>query len=170
MTVEVTRRGFLAGLLSTAVIVALPKTAVDLAPAAPEAIDPFSIVAPPGWRYQWVATSVMGEPIPEMVEQRIQNGWKFVLPKNHPGAPTAALGYAIESRGLVLMEKPEAEVRARLLAELKEREARLPQPHRVIVETPHGFAFQAKPKEPPDDELESSELQQPDEAGHREAG
>lgn len=119
MALETTRRGFLAGLLGLTVVAVLPK----VPGLAPEPIDPFSITAPSGTTYQWVRTALLGEPDPANVAARVENGWTFVAPTLHPGAPTATLGNAIESSGLVLMQRPTAEVEAQLLKEREQAEA-----------------------------------------------
>lgn len=105
--VDLTRRGFLAGLLGTAVIVALPKQTTAI---APDPIDPWSIKAPEGTTYQWVRTALLGEPDPANVQARLDNGWAFVAPTVHPGAPASTVEQAIETHGLILMEKPTAAV------------------------------------------------------------
>lgn len=108
--VDLTRRGFLAGLLGTAVIVSLPGVVAPAAEITP--IDPWSIKAPPGWTYQWVRTALLGEPDPENVEKRLNNGWAFVVPETHPGAPVSTVEKAIETSGLILMQKRTADVKA----------------------------------------------------------
>ncbi len=104
MTLTATRRGFLAGLLGTSVIAVLPK-APTLAEAAP-VLDPFAIDAPAGITYQWVRCSLMGEPDPQNVQLRLDNGWSFVPPALHPTAPAVDIVRAVEGGGLVLMQKP----------------------------------------------------------------
>lgn len=118
MKVEATRRGFLAGLFGTAVIVEMPKTALALVePLAPDAIAPWAIIAPPSTTYQWVRTALLGVPDPANVQARIDNGWKFVVPDLYPGAPVSTVEKAIETRGMILMEKPTADVQQSLAAE-----------------------------------------------------
>lgn len=118
MAFDATRRGFLAGLFGTAVIVAMPKPVLALVePIAPDAIDPWAIVAPPGTTYQWVRTALLGEPDPANVQARIDSGWKFVVPDLYPGAPVSTVEKAIETSGLILMEKPTIEVERLLVAE-----------------------------------------------------
>jgi hypothetical protein len=109
--VELTRRGFLAGLFATAVIVANVPKASLLADVI-EPIDPWGIKAPPGWTYQWVRSALLGEPDPENVQKRLDNGWTFVLPAAHPGAPVSTVQKAIETSGLILMQKTTAAVDA----------------------------------------------------------
>lgn len=103
MTITATRRGFLAGLLGTTVIAVLPKAA-SIADAAP-VLQPYDIAAPSGWTYQWVATHVMGEPMPQNVEVRLNNGWTFVPPVNHPTVPAVDIARAVDGGGLILMQK-----------------------------------------------------------------
>lgn len=110
MTAETTRRGFLQGLLGAVVICALPKDVAQLLPEGD--FDPFSITAPDGWTYQWVRTAVMGEKDERALEARLINKWTFVKPKIHPQAPVGTLRHAIETHGLVLMEKETAAVEA----------------------------------------------------------
>ena len=109
--VELTRRGFLAGLFATAVIVANVPKASLLADVV-EPIDPWGIKAPPGWTYQWVRSALLGEPDPENVQKRLDNGWTFVLPATHPGAPVSTIQKAIETSGLILMEKSNEAIEA----------------------------------------------------------
>jgi hypothetical protein len=116
-----TRRGFLSALLGFSVVAVLPKMALD-AVAAPS-IDPFKIVAPDGTTYQWVRTALLGVPDPENLQARLDNGWTFVAPAEHPGAPSSTLGHAIEETGLILMQKPTAEVVAYQAKERADREA-----------------------------------------------
>ncbi len=120
---QTTRRGFLAGLLGLTVVAALPKVPGS-APALPEAIDPWAITAPSGTTYQWVRTALLGEPDPANLHKRLDNGWDFVLPEAHPGAPVSTVEHAIEASGLVLMQKSTAEVQAQLAEERVEHEAR----------------------------------------------
>ncbi len=117
MPIELSRRGFLAGLFGTAVIAVVPKAAeIVLAPEIVP-IDPWSIKAPDGTTYQWVRCALLGEPDPQNVKDRLDNGWKFVEPARHVGAPTSTAEKAIETCGLILMEKPTVEVEKTLEAE-----------------------------------------------------
>lgn len=116
MTAETTRRGFLQGLLGAVVICALPKEVQAL---ARDDFDPFSITAPDGWTYQWVRTAVMGEKDERALEARLLNKWTFVKPLMYPQAPVGTLRHAIESHGLVLMEK------STVLVEADERKRRI---------------------------------------------
>ena len=103
---EATRRGFLGLLLGATVIAVLPSAPVAASRAAKRA-DPFAIEPPEGMTYQWVRTSLLGEPDHANVQARLDNGWRFVRPR--PGLEAATettLGDAIERGGLVLMEKP----------------------------------------------------------------
>lgn len=101
-------------------VAVLPK----LPSAPPEPIDPFSIRPPDGTTYQWVRCALLGEPDPANVEARLENGWRFVETAI-PGAPTATLGNAIEAHGLVLMERPTADIEAQTVRERAERDGRL---------------------------------------------
>ena len=114
---ETSRRGFLKGLLGLTVVavVPLPKNTESLADVS--RIDPFAIKAPDGTAYQWVRTALYGDPDPENVRLRLTNGWQFVMPAEQPGAPTSELGNAIETGGLVLMQKPTADVQAQLTSD-----------------------------------------------------
>lgn len=106
--VDLTRRSFLKGLAGTAVIVALPKIITPLLPAAPaEAVPPPQPVLPPdGITYNWVRTSLLGEPDIENMEARIANGWTFVKPSAHPELPVEDAAVAFERQGLILMQRP----------------------------------------------------------------
>jgi hypothetical protein len=110
---QLSRRGFLAGLLGTAVIAVIPNAAAPVEAAVETVvppIDPFAITAPPGWTYQWVRCALLGEPDPENVQARIDNNWTFVEPAAHPGAPVSTAQAAIEACGLILMQKPTADI------------------------------------------------------------
>lgn len=121
---DLTRRGFLAGLLGTAVIAVAPKAAlIETAPVPP--IDPWSIQAPHGLTYQWVRTALLGEPDPANVQARLDNGWIFVVPEAHPGAPVSTVERAIKTSGLILMQKPTEQVQATLAEEKAARDALL---------------------------------------------
>ncbi len=117
-----TRRGFLAGLLGVSVIAVLPKAA-SIAEAAPT-ITSFEVTAPDGWTYQWVASHVMGEPTPLNVQARVDNGWTFVPPADHPTIQPTDIAMAIDSGGLILMQKE-----TRLIEQ--------PKPHPMAI--PPGF-------------------------------
>lgn len=116
---ELTRRGFLSLFGAAAVVAVLPSGAA-LGPVIEPAtcpIDPWAITAPDGWTYQWVRTAVMGVADPENVAKRIDNGWRFVAPEAHPGAPVATVERAIAMLGLILMERPTVEVEKQRAAE-----------------------------------------------------
>lgn len=112
---ETSRRGFLRGLLGLTVVAVLPKLAFGIPiDRGGLPVGPWDIKAPDGTTYQWVRTALLGEPDPENVRLRLTNGWKFVTPAEQPGAPTYELGNAVENGGLVLMQKPTADVQAQL--------------------------------------------------------
>lgn len=121
---QTTRRGFLAGLFGVSVIAVLPRAPVPVSVPV-EPIDPFAIVAPDGWTYQWVRTALMGTPDPANVQARIDNNWTFVAPAQHPGAPVAKLEDAIETVGLILMQKTTIDVEKDAAKERQAHEARL---------------------------------------------
>jgi len=84
--------------------------------------DPWSIKAPDGTTYQWVRTALLGNADPANVQARLDNGWTFVAPTEHPGAPVSTVEEAIETHGLILMQKPTAAVQeseAKRLAALR---------------------------------------------------
>jgi hypothetical protein len=123
MTIEPTRRGFLAGLLGTLVVTQLKPVYVELASPAEEKIlaDYMNLKPPLGWTYQWAATHVLGQPNTSVMERRLEAGWKFVAPEQHQGwVGVDTLQNTIYRGGLALMqletEKVEAEY-ARLRAE-----------------------------------------------------
>ncbi len=128
MALETTRRGFLAGLLGVTVIAVIPKAIQTILPEV-VSIDPWAIQAPPGTTYQWVRTALLGTPDPENVQKRLDNGWVFVPPAVHPGAPLSTVNTAIETSGLILMQKPTALVQETLA---QERAPRMDQDHRVV--------------------------------------
>ncbi len=121
MTIETSRRGFLQGLLGLTVVAALPK--VPGALALPQSIDPWGISAPAGLTYQWVRTALLGAPDPENLQKRLDNGWIFVVPEVHPGAPLSTVENAVAFGGLILMQKPTVEVERSLAVALAEQEA-----------------------------------------------
>lgn len=106
VTTTITKRDFLIAMLGTQVIAVLPKQP-SLAGAAP-VLDPFAVAAPEGWTYQWVRSSLMGEPDPYNVQQRLDNGWTFVPADRHPAAELHDLGEAVKHYGLILMQKETA--------------------------------------------------------------
>ncbi len=115
-----------AGLFGTAVIAVVPKSA--LIEVAPVPIDPWSIQAPPGITYQWVRSALLGEADPANIQARLDNGWAFVAPSVHPGAPVSTVEKAIETQGLILMQKPTPDVELTLA---RERALRMDADHRV---------------------------------------
>jgi len=127
--IETSRRGFLAGLMGVAVIAVVPHDpaalVADAVPSIPP-IDPWAIKAPPSQTYQWVRCALLNEPDPANVEARLANGWTFVAPETHPGAPVSTAEQAIETCGLILMEKPTEQVVAYMEAE-KFRHAQMQQ-------------------------------------------
>lgn len=114
MTEVVMTREPLALALGTAVIATKPEGLIpsELKPStAPLGLNPWEIVPPPGWTYQWVRCALLGEPDPENVQKRLDNGWQFVVPGAHPGAPVSTVAEAVASDGLILMEKPTVQVK-----------------------------------------------------------
>ncbi len=144
MTIDLTRRGFLKGLAGTAVIAVLPK--VPLAPAQPaiaEAVPPPTALTPPhGMTYNWVRTSLMGEPDLANLEERIDHGWTFVRPSAHPDMPVEDAAIAFERHGLILMQCPTLECELRTAEEHFRKRHRLPaEVLKQIV--PSGYVVQA---------------------------
>lgn len=100
------RRDFLIAMLGTNVIAVLPKES-SLEDAAPF-LDPYAVEAPEGITYQWVSSSICGEPNPMNIQARLDNGWTFVSPVEHPTLATSAVSQAVERGGLILMQKQSA--------------------------------------------------------------
>ena len=149
MTIDLTRRGFLAGLFGTAVVAVLPKAAPAAAPL--EEIEALSLIKPPsGMTWQWVATHVMGQPDPGRLEARLANGWRPVVPSAHPGMPSVDIEEAINSGGFVLMQKPTAEVMAAHRAELDRVLGKQGLQH--VVETPEGLEIRRTGRRPFEDQ------------------
>ena len=129
MPIDVTRRGFLAGLLGATVIAVVPKAAQAVIEAVPlPEIDPFAITAPPGLTYNWITCAVMGTPSPQYVEDALERGWTFVAPKAHPEARAHVMPAkdAIGFGGLILMQKPTPAVERDHLAQQIEAKRRFP--------------------------------------------
>jgi hypothetical protein len=137
MTVNVSRRQALAGILATATsVIAIPSgdrfaaVASELWPTpAPlpvgvAEVDPYAIAAPDGWVYQWCRSALMGEPDPANIQMRLDNGWTFVEPEAHPGAPTVNTEAAIGQGGLILMKKPKVLVTEAMRAQREEANKR----------------------------------------------
>lgn len=101
---ELNRRGFLSGLLGTAVIAAFPPDLVCGITAVPE------VKAPEGVTYEWARTALLGEPDLENIERRIANGWTFVTQEAHPGIEFTGFAEVVERNGLALMQKPTIDV------------------------------------------------------------
>src|SRR5262245_38698991 len=125
MTVNVSRRQVLAGIIGTATsVIAIPGDARFAAigselwptpaplPFGVAKVDPYAIAAPQGWVYQWCRSALLGEPDPENIQIRLDNGWTFVEPADHPGAPVVNTEAAIGHGGLILMKKPKIDVEA----------------------------------------------------------
>jgi hypothetical protein len=112
---ETTRRGFLAGLGGILVLAQVPGAAIEV-PAGQDirVWKPFDDVqAPPGWTYEWARSSLMGEPDPLNIKNRLDNGWTFVPVADQPQLALYAavtVDDAIEDGGLILMQKPTANV------------------------------------------------------------
>lgn len=70
--------------------------------------DPPKFPAPPGTTYQWVNTTLMGEPDLKRLYDRLYNGWSFVVPSAHPEALAMTMRHAVRSQGFCLMERPTA--------------------------------------------------------------
>ncbi len=112
----ISKRDFLVAMLGTNVIAVMPKQST--VPGSAPVLDPFAVEAPKGWTYQWVRSSIMGEPDPHNVQQRLDNGWTFVPTDRHPGIASHDLDTAVKGYGLILMQKPSAEVERSRAAEL----------------------------------------------------
>ena len=83
---------------------------------------PAMLDAPPareGFRQRWVATSILGEPVPHHTARRFREGWtprpKDTIPQDFP-VPTIAHGDHkgfIGVEGMILCEMPEERVESR---------------------------------------------------------
>ena len=83
---------------------------------------PAMLDAPPareGFRQRWVATSILGEPVPHHTARRFREGWtprpSDTIPKDFP-VPTIAHGEHkgfIGVEGMILCELPEEKAQAR---------------------------------------------------------
>lgn len=68
-------------------------------------VDPFGISSPEkSVAYQWVRTSVFGEPDTVALSTRIQNGWTFVHPETHAKAKSVRLSQAVRDGHFILMQ------------------------------------------------------------------
>lgn len=111
---ETDRRGFLSILAGTAVLAMFPKAPGATEPsmatrtAALNILD--SVKAPPGMTYMWVRTALFGDPDPENVKRRLDNGWTFVKPERHADITPIDGADAFIHGGLVLMERPTNQV------------------------------------------------------------
>lgn len=137
MTVNVSRRQALSGIIATVTsVIAIPSgdrfaaVASELWPAPKPLpvgvaeVDPYAIAAPEGWVYQWCRSAIMGEPDPANIQERLDNGWTFVEPTDHPGAPTVNTEAAIGFGGLILMKKPAIDLLKARRAALDEEKRR----------------------------------------------
>lgn len=123
---ETTRRHFLKGFAGCLVVASLPGIVIDSmangffsgSPGMPP------VTAPDGWTYQWIRSSLLGEPDVANLEFRLSKGWTFVSPADHPDLPRSDIDDAIEQGGLVLMQKPTAQVE---MARAAERQAAIDQ-------------------------------------------
>lgn len=130
MTVDVTRRGFLGGMLGVAVIAAMPSIITPEPAAIPSLPLIPDVTAPDGITYQWIRSHLFGEPDTANIEFRLSKGWTFVVPDAHPYLKTYALEEVVETGGLVLMQKPTAEVEKARQAEIDAGNALLDDPWR----------------------------------------
>lgn len=109
--IQVSRRGFLAGLAGTLVLAKLPYAPPTSAQAAKgthigfQNLDP---VPPPGYIYNWKRSSLMGIPEPDYLKSCLDQGWEFVTPDAHPEMTPVDAADAVEGCGLVLMRLPVA--------------------------------------------------------------
>jgi hypothetical protein len=119
MPLITSRRGFLGGLLSAiaapAVVRAdllMPVRSIERFILAPFNFDSFDSFIPAGQAYQWVAKTVLGEPMPDYRTMQ-ENGWRPV-PADRYNKAFAIADNEIEYGGCVLMERPQRLVRAAL--------------------------------------------------------
>jgi hypothetical protein len=116
---ETTRRHFLKGFAGCVVVASLPGIVIDSMTngffAGSVGMPP--VQAPDGMTYQWIRSSLLGEPDVANIEWRLSKGWTFVSPLTHPELPTSDIDDAIGQGGLVLMQKPTIDVEAGRAAE-----------------------------------------------------
>lgn len=89
-------------------------------------VDPFGISAPKASvAYQWVRTSVFGEPDAVALSARIKNGWTFVQPETHPKAVAVRLSQAVRDGHFILMQNSPEYVEAERAKEREKAELQL---------------------------------------------
>ncbi len=129
---ETTRRHFLKGFAGCLVVAHMPIAfAADAERLRASTVLP-TVQAPDGVTYQWIRTSLLGEPDVANLEWRLSKGWTFVSPKAHPSL-ISDIDDAIEHGGLVLMQKPSAEVAKSRMAERIDAMRPLPQLYGTLL-------------------------------------
>ena len=83
------------------VIVALPERGY---------FDPPEVPSPEGMTYQWVNTTLMGDPYLKTLHERLENGWEFVAPSVLPSMLALSIDEAITRQGFCLVAKPTSDI------------------------------------------------------------
>lgn len=104
--IEVSRRGFLAGLAGTLVLAKMPyapPAQAHVSRGTHLGFQSFEPKPPPGFIYNWKRSSLMGIPEPDYLKSCLDQGWEFVAPEAHPEMKAVDAADAVEGCGLVLM-------------------------------------------------------------------
>jgi hypothetical protein len=89
-------------------------------------VDPFDISAPSrSLAYQWVRTSVFGEPDANALSSRIATGWTFVDPNVHDTAKAVRLSQAVRDGHFILMQHSSQYVESERAKEREKAELQL---------------------------------------------
>jgi hypothetical protein len=82
-----------------------------------EYVPPSTLPSPdpqPGWKFRWIATSLVGMALPQNVSKKIREGWEPVKASDHPELMLAGdTNGNVELGGLMLCKQPEERVASR---------------------------------------------------------